>query len=73
MKPVGASKSANKPVAEPKEEKIDFSKVEVEPLFKDFVDFELPASFVESYYRWHEWKPPNLQHDFGILRSLVGN
>lgn len=37
------------------------------------VDFELPASFVESYYRWHEWKPPNLQHDFGILRSLVGN
>ena len=38
MKSVGASKSANKPVAEPKEEKIDFSKVEVEPLFKDFVD-----------------------------------
>ena len=29
LKPVGASKSANKPVAEPKEEKIDFSKVEV--------------------------------------------
>ena len=40
MKSVGASKSANKPVAEPKEEKIDFSKVEVEPLFKDFVDFD---------------------------------
>ena len=40
MKPVGASKSANKPVTEPKEEKIDFSKVEVEPLFKDFVDFD---------------------------------
>ncbi len=37
------------------------------------VDFELPASFAESYYRWHEWKPPNLQRDFGILRSLVGN
>ena len=31
------------------------------------------ASFAESYYRWHEWKPPNLQRDFGILRSLVGN
>ena len=45
MKPVGASKSANKPVAEPKEEKIDFSKVEVEPLFKDFVDFDTFSKF----------------------------
>ncbi len=48
MKPVGASKSANKPVAEPKEEKIDFSKVEVEPLFKDFVDFD---TFSKSDFR----------------------
>lgn len=48
MKPVGASKSANKPVAEPKEEKIDFSKVEVEPLFKDFVDF---GTFSKSDFR----------------------
>lgn len=48
MKPVGASKSANKPVAEPKEEKIDFSKVEVEPLFKDFVDFD---TFSRSDFR----------------------
>ena len=48
MKPVGVSKSANKPVAEPKEEKIDFSKVEVEPLFKDFVDFD---TFSKSDFR----------------------
>lgn len=48
MKPVGALKSANKPVAEPKEEKIDFSKVEVEPLFKDFVDFD---TFSKSDFR----------------------
>lgn len=48
MKPVGASKSANKPVVEPKEEKIDFSKVEVEPLFKDFVDFD---TFSKSDFR----------------------
>ena len=48
MKPVGASKSANKLVAEPKEEKIDFSKVEVEPLFKDFVDFD---TFSKSDFR----------------------
>ena len=48
MKPVGASKSANKPVAESKEEKIDFSKVEVEPLFKDFVDFD---TFSKSDFR----------------------
>lgn len=48
MKPVGASKSANKPVAEPKKEKIDFSKVEVEPLFKDFVDFD---TFSKSDFR----------------------
>lgn len=48
MKPIGASKSANKPVAEPKEEKIDFSKVEVEPLFKDFVDFD---TFSKSDFR----------------------
>ena len=48
MKPVGASKSSNKPVAEPKEEKIDFSKVEVEPLFKDFVDFD---TFSKSDFR----------------------
>ena len=48
MKPVGASKPANKPVAEPKEEKIDFSKVEVEPLFKDFVDFD---TFSKSDFR----------------------
>lgn len=48
MKPVGASKSANNPVAEPKEEKIDFSKVEVEPLFKDFVDFD---TFSKSDFR----------------------
>lgn len=48
MKPVGASKSANNPVAESKEEKIDFSKVEVEPLFKDFVDFD---TFSKSDFR----------------------
>ncbi len=48
MKPVGASKSANKPAAEPKEEKIDFSTVEVEPLFKDFVDFD---TFSKSDFR----------------------
>lgn len=37
------------PVAAPAaEEKIDFSKVEIEPLFQDFVDFE---TFAKSDYR----------------------
>lgn len=52
MKPLGDSKreSAPKtpeaPKAEP--EKIDFSKVEIEPLFKDYVDFE---TFSKSDFR----------------------
>ena len=43
---VAKSYEANK--AEEKEEKIDFSKVEIEPLFKDFVDFE---TFSKSDFR----------------------
>ena len=41
---------ANSPVSAPveKEEKIDFSKVEIEPLFADFVDFE---TFSKSDFR----------------------
>ena len=64
MKPVGKNKGSNdvhkeciaeeapkaetvsEPVAEP--EKIDFSNVEIEPLFKDFVDFE---TFSKSDFR----------------------
>ena len=43
-------KVANSPVSTPveKEEKIDFSKVEIEPLFADFVDFE---TFSKSDFR----------------------
>lgn len=52
MKPLGDSKRDNAPkVAEtPKAEpeKIDFSKVEIEPLFKDYVDFE---TFSKSDFR----------------------
>lgn len=40
------SESQEEPKAEP--EKIDFSKVEIEPLFKDFVDFD---TFIKSDFR----------------------
>ena len=50
MKPIGADTNAD---AAPKtsakaDEKIDFSKVEIEPLFKDMVDFE---TFSKSDFR----------------------
>lgn len=50
MKPIGADPNAD---AAPKasvnaDEKIDFSKVEIEPLFKDMVDFE---TFSKSDFR----------------------
>ena len=57
MKPMDMPKSEkteekveNSPVSAPveKEEKIDFSKVEIEPLFADFVDFE---TFSKSDFR----------------------
>lgn len=52
MKPLGDSKrdTAPKAVEAPKAEpeKIDFSKVEIEPLFKDYVDFE---TFSKSDFR----------------------
>ena len=43
-----AAKAEAAPAAPAKEEVIDFSKVEIEPLFKDFVDFE---TFAKSDYR----------------------
>ena len=43
-----AAKSEAAPAAPVTEEKIDFSKVEIEPLFKDFVDFE---TFSKSDFR----------------------
>ena len=43
-----AAKSEAAPTAPAKEEVIDFSKVEIEPLFKDFVDFE---TFSKSDFR----------------------
>ena len=43
-----AAKSEAVPAAPAKEEVIDFSKVEIEPLFKDFVDFE---TFSKSDFR----------------------
>ena len=53
MKPLDAPKSEKKPEAAPQTapaapEKIDFSKVEIEPLFKDFVDFD---TFSRSDFR----------------------
>ena len=49
MKPQGEVKAAPKAAEAPKaEEKIDFSKVEIEPLFKEFVDFE---TFSKSDFR----------------------
>ena len=52
MKPLDMDKKAEKPAAVPAapavEEKIDFSKVEIEPLFADFVDFE---TFSKSDFR----------------------
>ena len=50
MKPLDAPKKAEKPaeVAPAVEEKIDFSHVEIEPLFKDFVDFD---TFSKSDFR----------------------
>ena len=43
-----AAKAEAAPAAPAAEEKIDFSKVEIEPLFKDFVDFE---TFSKSDFR----------------------
>ena len=53
MKPLELPKKENTkveaaPAAPPKEEVIDFSHVEIEPLFKDFVDFE---TFSKSDFR----------------------
>lgn len=50
MKPIGADPNSNAaPKASSKaDEKIDFSKVEIEPLFKDMVDFE---TFSKSDFR----------------------
>ena len=53
MKPTDTDKKAQKEAAVPvaaaaSDEKIDFSKVEIEPLFADFVDFE---TFAKSDYR----------------------
>ena len=54
MKPLGSEKAADKPAAAPAEaapaaeEKIDFSHVQIEPLFQDFVDFE---TFSKSDFR----------------------
>ena len=56
MKPLDADKKADKPAAGAAaapaapavEEKIDFSNVEIEPLFKDFVDFD---TFAKSDFR----------------------
>ena len=57
MKPLDSDKKVSKeasapaeaaPAAPAAEEKIDFSNVEIEPLFKDFVDFE---TFAKSDYR----------------------
>ena len=53
MKPLDLPKKENTkvetaPAAPAKEEIIDFSKVEIEPLFKDFVDFE---TFSKSDFR----------------------
>ena len=51
MKPLDMPKKEEKPAAAPAaqaEEKIDFSKVKIEPIFKDMVDFE---TFAKSDFR----------------------
>ena len=50
MKPLDSDKKPQKPAeaAPAAQEKIDFSNVQVEPLFKDFVDFD---TFAKSDYR----------------------
>ncbi len=48
MKPLEAPKKEERPKSSVKEEKIDFSKVEIEPLFKDEVDFD---TFSKSDFR----------------------
>ena len=53
MKPIGKEKSENEDLSKetdnkPKIEKIDFSKVKVEPLFEDMVDFD---TFSKSDFR----------------------
>ena len=50
MKPLDSDKKVEKPAesAPAAEEKIDFSNVQIEPLFKDFVDFD---TFAKSDYR----------------------
>ena len=53
MKPIGKEKSDNEDLSKetdnkPKIEKIDFSKVKVEPLFEDMVDFD---TFSKSDFR----------------------
>ena len=52
MKPLDSDKKAEKaisaPAAAPVQEKIDFSNVKIEPIFKDMVDFE---TFAKSDYR----------------------
>ena len=52
MKPLDIDKKAEKtvsaPAAAPVQEKIDFSNVKIEPIFKDMVDFE---TFAKSDYR----------------------
>ena len=52
MKPLDTDKKAEKaisvPAAAPVQEKIDFSKVKVEPLFEEFVDFD---TFSKSDFR----------------------
>ena len=48
MKPLDSDKKAEKPAAKPAEEKIDFSKVQIEPLFEDMVDFD---TFSKSDFR----------------------
>ena len=47
MKPQGTKQGINKP-STPTTQKIDFSKVEIEPLFEDYVDFE---TFSKSDFR----------------------
>ena len=48
MKPLDTDKKPAAPAAPAAEEKIDFSKVEIEPLFADYVDFD---TFSKSDFR----------------------
>lgn len=69
MKPQGTKQVINKP-STPTTQKIDFSKVEIEPLFEDYVDFE---TFSKSDFRAVKVKECEAVHKSSKLLKFVLN